>query len=133
MHRKEDAMRKKDEAGLSLIEVVVAIVILGGIVSALMGALVTSSTTAKTHRDLVSADAVLRDYAEATKAAVRASCASAGATYSVTYTPPSGFTVGPSLTTARPCPSVTTVEQLELSVTGGSATTKRLTIAVRSR
>ncbi|MGZ4819835.1 MAG: type II secretion system protein, partial [Terriglobales bacterium] len=38
------------QSGMSLIEVVIAIVILGGVVSALMTTLVTASTSSKSHR-----------------------------------------------------------------------------------
>src|SRR5439155_12429460 len=92
MIRTDEWMRERDEAGMSLVEIVIAIVILGAVVSALLAALATAAISSKSHRDLVTADAVLRDYAESTKSAVRASCTSAGATYSVTYLPPNGFT-----------------------------------------
>jgi type II secretory pathway pseudopilin PulG len=123
-------MHRHDEAGTSLIEIVIALVVLGGVVASLMAALVTSSTASNTHRDLVTADAVLRDYAEATKQAVRASCVEGGTTYSVSYAPPSRFTVGPL--DAQPCPSVTATQVVHLTVTLPSGTTKGLDIRVRT-
>jgi type II secretory pathway pseudopilin PulG len=123
-------MHRHDEAGTSLIEIVIALVVLGGVVASLMAALVTSSTASNTHRDLVTADTVLRDYAEATKQAVRSSCTADGATYDVSYTPPNRFTV--NALTAQPCPSATTTQPVHLTVTLPSGTTKDLDIRVRT-
>jgi Tfp pilus assembly protein PilV len=130
MLRKDESMRQRDEAGMSLVEIVIAIVILGAVVSALLAALATAAISTKSHRDLVTADAVLRDYAEATKSAVRSSCTSAGATYSVTYSPPNGFTTN-SLT-GQSCPATTTMQLVHLTVTLPNVSTKSLDIDVRS-
>jgi len=123
-------MRERDEAGMSLVEIVIAIVILGAVVSALLTALATASISSKSHRDLVTADAVLRDYAEAVKSVVRSSCTSSGATYSVTYSPPSGFTTN-SLT-GQSCPAPTSMQLVHLTVTLPNVSTKSLDINVRS-
>jgi type II secretory pathway pseudopilin PulG len=122
----------RDQRGTTLIEIVIALVILGGLVSTLLAALATASQGSKQHRDLVTADAVLRDYAEAAKAAVKTSCAGAGGTasYTVSYTPPAGFTVN-SLGT-QTCPAPTTVSELDLSVTLPSGAVRNLSIEVRS-
>jgi type II secretory pathway pseudopilin PulG len=129
--RRNDHTRR-DQRGTTLVEIVIALVILGGLVSTLLAALATASQGSKAHRDLVTADAALRDYAEAAKAAVKLSCAGAGgtATYTVSYTPPAGFTVN-SLGT-RTCPASTSVSQLDLSVTLPSGTVRSLSIKVRS-
>lgn len=124
-------MRHHDEAGMSLIEIVIAIVVLGGVVSALMSGLVTASTASKQQRDLVVADAVLRDYAEATKLAVETSCTGAGATFTVGYAPPdSRFTVNDLGT--QTCPAVTATLPVTLTVTLPNGSTKSLAIDVRT-
>jgi type II secretory pathway pseudopilin PulG len=115
--------RARSEMGETLVEVLFAIVIIGIIVSVFFSALVTSSTASRTHRDLVSADTVLRDYAEATKAAVRADCTASGSHYTVGYTPAdTNFVVGstPSMSSPGPlCPVVTAVQPEHLTVTWG--------------
>jgi Tfp pilus assembly protein PilV len=122
--------RRRDERGETLAEICLTLVLMGAIVSAFFAAYSTSVSTSTSHRDLVTADAVLRDYAEATKAAVRSDCTGAGSTYDVSYTPPSGFTVN-SLT-GRACPSTTSVQQVDLSVTMPNGRSQSLTIAVRT-
>lgn len=122
-------MRRRDENGMSLVEVVLALVILGAVFSALMAGLATTSKSSTYHRDLVTGDRVLRDYAEATKAAARTSCPSPG-TYTVSYTPPSGFAVN-SLGTLT-CPAVTTTGAVALSVTLPNGTVKQLDLKVRT-
>ncbi len=125
-------MRTRDEAGESLIEIVIALVILGAVVSAMLATIATSATSSKGHRDLVTADAALRNYAEATKSAVRTSCTSSGATYTVSYAAPSGFGVSPAPSTSQPCPSTTSVTVVHLQVTLPSGTVKPLDIEVRA-
>ena len=129
---RHERRNRREQRGTTLVEIVIALVILGGLVSTLLAALATASQGSKAHRDLVTADAVLRDYAEAAKSAVKASCAGAGGTgsYTVSYTPPSGFTVN-SLGTLS-CPAVTSVSQLDLSVTLPNGVVRHLSIVVRS-
>ena len=57
----------RSEAGDTLIEVLVAVVILGLCVVGLMGGLTTSITSSSEHRSLASDDTVLRSFAEAAK------------------------------------------------------------------
>jgi type II secretory pathway pseudopilin PulG len=59
--------RVHPEAGDTLIEVLIAIAILGITVTALLGALVTTITSASEHRSLASLDTTLRSYAEQLK------------------------------------------------------------------
>lgn len=124
-------MNTKDDAGASLIEIVMAIVILGVVVSSLLAALGTAALSSKAHRDLTTADTVLRSYAEATKAAVRHDCTSPG--LPVVVTPPQGVPGGYSVTlTPNPliCPPPTTVVQVHISLT--APVTKSLDIDVRT-
>lgn len=127
-------LEERDENGMTLIEVILALVILGAVVSALMSALVTTSTASRSHRDLATADAALRDYAEAYKAAVRATCVGGATTYTVSFTAPSGFTPSPAPGTSQSCPAgVTSIKTVTVSIAlPNGTTTKTLSIAVRS-
>jgi Tfp pilus assembly protein PilV len=90
------------EDGDTLIEVLLAVVILGLSVVALLGALVTSITSSSEHRSLASDDTVLRSFAEAAKyeiqmqpGALFVDCAKA---YRVVNVYPSSGPVGTFLT-----------------------------------
>jgi type II secretory pathway pseudopilin PulG len=99
------------ETGDTLVEILIAIAILGVAVTALLGALVTSITSASEHRSLASNDTVIRSYAEQLKYDIElqpnawfTQCAQVtSTTYGVppnlqTVTPPpnlpAGYTVG---------------------------------------
>src|SRR5438105_4092382 len=96
-HRNSTATRlnvprpRYNDRGDTLIEILMAIVLIGVIFSAFVIALETNSTASTTHRNLVTADALLRDYAEGTKAAVRHDCNVPSPT---TYTPPTMSAAG---------------------------------------
>jgi type II secretory pathway pseudopilin PulG len=128
---------REDESGESLVEILIALVIIGLVVSAYFATFWTSSTGSATHRSLVTADAVLRDYAEAIKRAVRDSSTGCGAqtptTFTASYTPPTGFTVSsnPSVV-GRTCPSPATVQQVQLTATLPSGMQRSMTIEVRT-
>ncbi len=92
-------MRHRDEDGMSLVEICLALVVLGLVVSTLLATLATSSTASSHHRDQVAADAALRNYAEATKLAVRRSCDD-----SATYTPPTTEAAFPVVGADGTCP-----------------------------
>ena len=126
-------MRRKDELGDTLIEIIVAIVIIGALVGALLASYATVSLGTKAQRDLVTADAVLRDYAEQTKAAVRTTC-EIQPTYTVAFTPPPSFTVQPTAGPQRACPaSPTTTRDVALSVTlPNGRTTRTMSIRIRT-
>ncbi|HEY7137712.1 MAG TPA: type II secretion system protein [Acidimicrobiia bacterium] len=133
-------MRARNTAGETLVELCIAIVIMGAVVAAYFGAWTTAGTASKSARDLVTADAILRTYAESTKSAVRDGCATSSAstpssTFTVTYpdTLPTAFAISssPSLTN-QGCPGVTAVLPVTLTVTLPSGHTKSLDIAVRT-
>jgi prepilin-type N-terminal cleavage/methylation domain-containing protein len=84
-------VRIADDSGVSLIEVLVAVVILGLAAAAVMGGLFTSISVSDHHRKQATAGAVARDYAERI----------AGRTY-VECATPSAYTVAPA---AVPVPS----------------------------
>ena len=62
--------RRDHQAGETLVEILVALVIIGLIVSAYLATYSTGALASKAHRDLVTADGVLRNYAESVKDAV---------------------------------------------------------------
>jgi len=100
----------RSEAGDTLIEVLVAVVVLAFCVVGLLGALTTSITSSSEHRSLASDDTVLRSFAEAAKydiqlapGALYQNCATTYATnpataYRVVNAYPSSGPVGTALT-----------------------------------
>jgi prepilin-type N-terminal cleavage/methylation domain-containing protein len=60
------------EAGMTLVEILVALTILGLAIAGITSGLGTASLASATHRRTVNADTILRDYAEAIKQSVRA-------------------------------------------------------------
>ena len=126
-------MPTRDETGETLIEVIIALMILGVVVGAYFATVATTATAAKGHRDLVTADAVLRDYAEAAKQAARATCrpGNTGSSFTVSYTPPagSGITV---TATGKTCPAPTSVNRVDITAQLVNGTTKLLSINVRT-
>ena len=57
----------RSDAGETLVEVVIAMVILAGAISALLGGIATTVRVSTHHREQATANAVLRSYAEAIK------------------------------------------------------------------
>ena len=80
-----NAGASRDERGDTLVEILIAIVVIGIVGSAAFFSISFGATNSNSHRDFVTADQVLRNAAEATKEAVRTSCANGGTTYSVAY------------------------------------------------
>jgi type II secretory pathway pseudopilin PulG len=130
-----------NETGDTLLEIILALVVMGIVVGAFLATYSTQGTGSSAHRSLVTADGVLRGYAEATKSAVRKQCTTAGASFSVAYTPSvPGFTVN-SLG-SQPCPPTTTPSTnyaanqpwapIVLTVTLPSGQTRSLSLVVRS-
>jgi type II secretory pathway pseudopilin PulG len=117
--------RRQDQTGETLLEIVIAIVLIGLIASSLFYAFSTSASRSTTQQDLVTADGVLRDYAESVKAAVRNTNVGCGkpnpTTYTAPYTPTDArFTVSSSpddLSQPQSCPPVTSVRAETLTVT----------------
>jgi type II secretory pathway pseudopilin PulG len=127
-----------DEAGDSLMEIILAMVIIGLVVSAFFATYSTQGSGSTAQRRLVTADSTLRNYAEATKSAVREQCAS-GSQYTVSFTPPTGYTV--NALTNQACPPTSTPgspyatgqpwQPLTLTVTFGSQN-RSMNLVVRS-
>jgi type II secretory pathway pseudopilin PulG len=130
-----------DETGDTLLEILLALVVMGLVVGAFLATYSTQGTGSMEQLSLVTADGVLRGYAEATKSAVRTQCTSLGATFDVSYTPSdSAFTVNPL--TAQPCPPRSTPSStyapaqpwapIVLTVTLPNGQTRSLKLVVRS-
>jgi hypothetical protein len=106
------------------------------VVSAYFATYSTAATGSKTHRDLVMADHLLRDYAETAKEAVRNQCPTSS-TFTTTTTSIPGFSVATTstLSPANACPSTSTppfLNQLTFKVTTPGNVTKQLTVDVRT-
>jgi|1185.fasta_scaffold200646_2 prepilin-type N-terminal cleavage/methylation domain-containing protein len=128
---------KCNERGDTLIEILIAIVLIGLMMGALYASITLGASGSNTHKHLATADGLLRNYAEATKKAAK-SCTSGG-TFTVTApTAPAGFgiTSTPNLSQPQNCPSTTTgtgvlVVQLFVNVPNLSAP-KELDVGVRT-
>ena len=129
--------RRIDERGDTLLEVLIALVIIGLVVGAFFASFTTASSASTQQHNLVTADGILRNYAEAVKTAVRDSCNSF-ATYTPAYSSPDpSFVLGPDPTAPQTCPPVNgpvtqQVPTVTLSVTLPGGATKSLDIAVRT-
>jgi type II secretory pathway pseudopilin PulG len=125
-----------DDRGETLLEILITIVIMGAVFSAFFVAISSSSSASTAHRNYVTADALLRDYAEAAKAGARAACPTS-TTYTTTTTSlPAGFSVtnGTGFTgTVGVCPADTSsVQEAQITVTLPSGVTRSLQIDVRT-
>jgi type II secretory pathway pseudopilin PulG len=132
--------RRGDEAGDSLVEIVLALVIIGVVIGAFVATFSTGATASSTHRRLVTADVVLRNYAEQTKLAV-SKCVEGGS-YEMTYVdaegnptnPPDGFSLTPAPNTGAnvPCPPATEPASVSLVVTLPNGDPREMSIEVRT-
>lgn len=129
-------MTKMRDRGESLIEVVITIVIISVAVAALIASLASASRSSLSHRRAQDTDVVVRDYAEAVK--LSTSACSAGAPYSLSYTPPSGYTLTGSADDglfdgqSGTCPAVATVQIVTLSVEANGNAPATIQLAVRT-
>lgn len=123
-------MRERKDVGETLMEIVLTITIIGLTVTALLSGLATTGTAGNVQRVSVQADVYLRNYAEATKAAVQ-KCVDGATTYAVSYQPPvgSGFAVAGA---GSLCPNAATPQLLTLTVTGPLGFHDDLGIKVRT-
>jgi Tfp pilus assembly protein PilV len=83
---------RTDEAGVTLIEAIVALFIIATAVVALLGGLGSSIVASDVHRKTVTADAVARSWAEQIQAASWVSCAAPGTPYGAPPRPNPQFT-----------------------------------------
>lgn len=133
---------RRSEAGETLLEIIMALVIIGLIVSAYFATFSTEGSGTAAQRNLVTADAVLRNYAEATKQAVRDRPCTGDPTvaFTVNYTPPAGSGINVTATmpaSSNPpnltCPSLNSVNEVDIDATLPNGTThKQMKIDVRT-
>jgi prepilin-type N-terminal cleavage/methylation domain-containing protein len=122
-------MRQSSDRGDTLIEIVIAVVIIGITVSALVSSLGAAGTSAQFQRTSVETDTVMRNYAEATKAAAR-TCPDSGS-YAPAFDPPSGYAISTE-PSGGACPAAATSQPLVLSVTGPTGVQQQMQIVIRS-
>lgn len=121
-------MRGRRDSGETLIEILFAIVIIGLTVTALISSLATTANAGNAHRISIQADVVMRDYAEAIKAAAQGCAPDGGppANLVVNYTAPAAFPVRvdrsditkPPIQVPIACPAAGTTQQLTIGVDG---------------
>jgi len=116
-----------NQRGETLVEIIIAIVLMGLISSAFVIVISTNSTASAEHRNLVTADALLRRSAEATKAAARAQCPGHAGTGTFTASYPASVTH-----TALNCPDLDEVSQVDLTATLPNGTPRVLSVDVRT-
>lgn len=126
-------MRARRDAGETLVEILLTVVITGLAITALISSLAVAGNAGNAQRSSVQTDVEMRNYAEATKAAVLQACTAPGATYTVGYTPPlPGFTVSTDDPTGGDCPDPNTPQLLTLHVTGPLGLNQEMDIKVRT-
>ncbi len=105
---------RRSEEGETLLEVVMALIVIGLVVSAYFATFSTQSSGSTAQRNLVTADGLLRGYAEATKSAVRSDCPSSTTFTTTTTSLPAGFGVASS---TNQCPQdASTPRQVDIAV-----------------
>src|SRR3954469_14081973 len=122
--------RGADEAGDSLIEIVFALVIIGAVIGAFVASFSTGATASSAHRNNVTADVVLRNYAEATKTAASSTC-TPDAPLTITYPQslPAGFSIS---SPPVKCPQKNSVTEVNLSVSEPNGQTRSMSVEVRT-
>lgn len=123
---------RRGQRGETLVEILITVVLIGVVFSALAIALATGSTTSNEHRNLVTADALLRDYAEAAKSAARADCATSSTYATTTTSLPAGFSVVAGPTNGMCAPDSASVQQVQFTVSIPGGTQRSLSIDVRN-
>jgi type II secretory pathway pseudopilin PulG len=125
-------LRRRSEGGETLVEILISVVIIGLVVGAIFATYTAAATSSKSQRDFVTADAELRNYAEALHAAAE-NCA-AGDPLSPTPPGPYALTAIDVETNGAPaCPAATAVARIDISVTlPKPALPQKLTTYVRT-
>ena len=122
---------RRSDAGETLLEIIIAIVVVGAVVSAYFATYSTAALGSTSHRNLVTADGILRSTAEAIKGAIRNDCATSTTYTTVSTTIPANFSATVSPSTLN-CPPATSTQPVTITVGLPNGTTKLLHIEVRS-
>jgi prepilin-type N-terminal cleavage/methylation domain-containing protein len=130
--RRRGGRRAGPEAGFSLIELLIATAIMGIAVVALVYGMGTLFNSSSQNRQSTTAAIVARSYVEALDVAVAQSGAWCSSSYTVSYTPPTGYTVTPTVG-ACPANNATTpqFQTVSISVAAPSGSTEKLTVVER--
>jgi prepilin-type N-terminal cleavage/methylation domain-containing protein len=126
------AGQQAPDAGFSLIELLIATAIMGTAVIALVTGMGTLLNSSSQNRQATTSAIVARSYAEALDVAVAQSGAWCSSSYTVSYTPPTGYSVTPTVA-ACPTNNSTTpqFQKVTILVTSPSTATESLTVVVR--
>ena len=92
---RRDRGRVGGEQGSTLVEIMIACAIMGTAIVALVTGTGTLFSASAINRQAATASIVVRDYAEALSAAVSQTTAWCSPSYTVSYTPPTGYSVSP--------------------------------------
>jgi Tfp pilus assembly protein PilV len=125
---------RRDDAGDSLIEILVALAVLSIGITALVTALGANITATGINRDQAQVEALLLSEAEYVKSVplTSALCASATPFSTSAVTLPSGFTVTFGALTAYPGQACQDLSSVDISVSGNGFTLPPLTVLKRS-
>lgn len=129
--RRHDRATPEDE-GSTLIEVLVASVIMGSSVIMLVTGMSALFSSSVLNRQATTASVVARDYAEALVLTVAQTGAWCSSTYAVSFTPPSGYTVSAAYG-ACPVNNATTpqFQTVTISAVPPTGLTEQLRMVVR--
>lgn len=124
--------RASGERGTTLVEVLIATAIMGTTVVAIISGMSSLFSSSGSNRQSTTAGIVARDYAEALQLAVAQPNAWCASSYTVSYTPPAGYSVTPAY---GACPtnnaSTPQFQIVTLTVTSPNTATETLRMAVR--
>jgi type II secretory pathway pseudopilin PulG len=132
---------RQGQEGETLVEILIAIVLIGAVFGAYFASYATAATGSRTQRDLVTADGILRNYAESIKQAVQDPANGCGnsnvSTFTAPYSVPPQFSSGFSVSSTpsvvgQSCPPKTSVQNEHLVVTLPDHSTRSLDISVRT-
>ena len=126
-----DSRRFHNDSGSTLVEILCATAIMGTAIVAVLTAMTALFTASAQNRQATTAGIVTRDYAEALQLAVSQGNVWCSSSYTVSYTPPAGYTVTPSYG-ACPANNAATPQFQTATITatspGGVSETVKMTV-----
>ena len=125
--QKPDRRRASGERGDTLVEVLVAVTVIAIAVATLLGAILTSTSTSLTHRNLTTLDGVLRSFAESARNGIETASGGNGAQFAACASPSSYKVVGNPNPGSGPVGTTITVFGTGFSSATGTATFKSIT------
>jgi type II secretory pathway pseudopilin PulG len=133
--RRVDDNRTRKDAGETLIEVLITMIILGGAIAALVGGISTTVLITSRHRDLATANSLLRSYAEAIKENARTGyqpCATTYTNLAGRYDQPTGWATPTNTVQAQGCPGTDQgLQHVTISVTTPKGVVQTLDLWIR--